>query len=250
MNERTIKVKLSDKPNLTKLYATEPATMKMILSTMIQMAEKAADPDTHNRIPWYKLPFMLNEKLTFATLVEALFEAMFEVPGMHPDNFAVMGADIHPLAKLQRKFDEPAKDENDYTNWRRHFDLPDDAVIDKTTLVEIMRKIFYYTRFIPVKEFGQAHLSRQLEAHKAIPELAVEKLPFVPALRYQMEHFKPLQVGRFWKDVGAFYGGSFPADSDTYDCPACKTHTVQKIGEYLVCPGCNIGFKEGEDGDE
>lgn len=248
MEDKVLKIRLDTKPNLAKLYATNPKKMREIVTTMVNIAEKAADSSHDNRIPWYQLPFLLNNKLDFPTLVEAMFEAMFEVQGLHPDNFTVMGANIHPLAKLQHN--EQPKDDNDYTNWRRHFELPEDADVTKDTIVEILRSIFYYTRFIPVKEFGQAHLSRQLEAHKAIPELAVEKLPFVPALRYQMEHFKPLQVGRFWKSIGAFYGGSFPADSDTYDCPACKTHTVQRIGEYLVCPGCNIGFKEGEDGDE
>lgn len=243
-----IKIKLDDKPNLAQLYISDAKSFRMVLSTMLAMAERAADQNRENRIPWYQLPFLVNNKLDFPMLVEAMFEAIFEVQGLHPENFTVMGADLHPLAVLKK--DSKPKDDEDYSSWRRHFNLPEDAEVTKDTIVDILRSVLYYTRFIPVKEFGQAHLSRQLEVHKADPELALEKLPFVPALNYQRDHFKPLQIGRFWKDIGAFYGGVLPEDHDSYDCPACKTHKLERIGNYLVCPGCNIGFKEGANENE
>lgn len=242
-----IKIKLDDKPNLSQLYHTDVKSFRTILTTMLAMAERAVDQNRDNRIPWYQLPFLVNKELDFPMLVDALFEAVFEVQGLHPDNFTVMGADLHPLAILKK--DGKPKDENDYSGWRRHFNMPEDAEVNKDTLVEILRSMFYYTRFIPVKDFGQAHLSRQLEVHKADPGLALEKLPFVPALNYQRDHFKPLQIGRFWPNIGAFYGGDYTGGDD-HNCPACGTHTLQQFGEHLICPGCNIGFKEGDTENE
>lgn len=231
-----ISLDLSDKPNLKHLLETNTPMFKEILSTMMKVAEEAA---SHQRaIPWYSLPNQLNENLNFANTVPALMEAFFSVEQLHPEYFGVLGLDIHPLAFLKKK---KIGEAGGYSKWRQHFDMPERSVVTPEVITDILRKMLYYTKYIDMEALGKAVLSNQLEAHKAIPMLNAERLPFTPALRYQKESFGDLKVGKFWEDIGAFYGGEYEERPE--ECPACHYQELEDLRDYVVCHMCNLGVK-------
>ncbi|MNP58262.1 hypothetical protein D3C76_1531670 [compost metagenome] len=123
--------------------------------------------------------------------------------------------------------------------------MPEDTKVDKNTIMNIIRTMMYYAKYINVEKFGQALLGNQLEVHKALPEPSMEKLPFYPALQYQKK-FGDLNVGKFWPEVGAFYGGGMKEIPET--CPAChvgKMVEATKAAQGIhVCDSCNIGIKK------
>lgn len=235
----SIRIMLDDKPNLRKLKEKDKAKYTSLVRTMIQAAEDAADSD--RMLPWYDLPEKLHPSLTFEKVTPAILRAFYDVEGLNPDNFSVIGSDLHPLSLFQK---QELKNGVGYAKWRKHFGMSEDDEVGPEAITAILRKLLYYAKYIDVKKFGEALMSKQLEAHKALPMDNVEKLPFTPALRYQQERFGELKVGQFWSDIGAFYGGDVPNGyEESASCPACTVGFLRDVKEYIVCESCNIGFK-------
>lgn len=230
-----IKISLDDKPNLAKLKEKDITSFREIMSTFMKLAEESAS--TQRAIPWYTLPHQLHENLTFANMVPALMDAFFSVDKINADSFSIVGLGVHPLSLLkQSKLGNVG-----YSTWRNHFGLRNQGPVTPEVVTEIVRQLLYYARYIDMESFGKALMSNELEAHKAIPSLNAERLPFVPALRYQQEVFGDLFVGKFWSDIGAFHGGEY--EEIPMDCPACHLNDLALIGEYHVCRSCNLGVK-------
>lgn len=238
MEDSKLTIQIDDsKPNLKRLRGENKEAFLNIIKTFIGLAEEAADMDAP--IPWYEVPGKLNDKMTFKMLTTAVMRAMFKVKDINPDHFSVLGATVHPLSRFGTQTSGGKKE---YASWRKHFAMGEDADINEDTIEQAIRKMLYYMRYIDVNKFGQAHMSNQLEAYKALGNEAVEKLPFIPALRYQREHFGELAVGQFWHDIGAFKCGTVP-DEEYLNCPACHMTVLEPLGDYDVCTDCNAGFK-------
>ena len=237
---KPITIKMDDKPHLTKLMQEDKRAYNELMHTMIWLAEDIANAE--RRVPWYKLPGLLHEDLTFRELMEAVVEAFFDAEKLNPDTFDVMGVDLHPLSLLKKQESGRTK----YTKWKSHFGMPENAKVDKESIKDIIRTMLYYSKYIDVERFGKAMMSNQLEAHKALPEPSMEKLPFHPALKYQQKIVGDLNVGKFWPVVGAFYGGGLKEIPET--CPACQIGKMVEVTKVAlgihVCDSCNIGIKK------
>lgn len=241
-DDKPITIKMADKPNLRALRFHNPKKFKEVLSACIALAEEAAYVGEDRKIPWYDLPSKFSPDLDFENTLKAVSAAVFEAQAINPDSFSILEEDVHALAVFKSQSDRTGT----YPDWRRHFDFPDgyDPAGPKE-VTAILRKLLYYARFIDMDKYSKAVLSNHLSVHQALPELNAEKLPFVPALRYQQDQFGDLKVGKFWDDIGAFYGGEMPAGTSATECPACKAGAIhlKQAGQYLVCECCNIGIK-------
>ena len=233
-----IRIHLDDKPNLAKLKEKNPGMFVQVVRTAVAIAEEAAGSGKDS-IPWYDLPGKFDDKLSFAEVAPAIMRAFFDAKGISPKNFDILGEEVHPLSLLKRR-DIGTKGK--YTMWRKHFGRGEHEHVDSVTITGIIRRMLYYARYIDVEKYGAAFMSNQLEAHKALPMENAEKLVFYPALRYQKEKFGDLHVGQFWDDIGAFYGGEITKTNGPH-CPACHIGELTKIGDYYVCPTCNLGVK-------
>ena len=101
-NVNAINVHLGDKPNLANLKEKDPVMFRQVLATMIALAEEAA-AEPKGGIPWYKLPGMFDDKLTFAEVAPAVMRAFFDVQGINPKNFDVLGAEVHPMSLFKKR---------------------------------------------------------------------------------------------------------------------------------------------------
>ncbi len=240
MEDSKLTIQIDDtKPNLKRLRGENKEAFMNVIKTFIGLAEEAADLKAP--IPWFEVPGMLNDKMTFKMLTTAVMRAMFKVKDINPDHFSVLGATIHPLSRFSALKPNGSKD---YSSWRRHFALDEDSDINEDSIEQIIRKMLYYMRYIDINTFGQAHMSNQMESYKALGMEAAEKLPFIPALRYQQEHFGDLAVGQFWHDIGAFKCGEVTSEIDTnWGCLACSVGAMTEFEAYRVCDTCNAGFK-------
>lgn len=233
-------ISLLDKPNLRKLRTADKEAYGEIIKTALEIAENAAD--SSRKIPWYGLPFHISEGLTYRDLMTAIVEAAFDVADLNKETFDIMGADLHPLSLLKKQ----ARRGDRYSDWRTHFGMPEDAEVSKETIKSVLRTLLYYAKYINVEQFGKALMSNQLEAHKALPDQNMLKLPFYPALKYQEGRVGDLNVGKFWPHLGAFYGGLMKKVPDT--CPACGHGKMAVTPDSIhVCEKCNIGIKEDEE---
>lgn len=234
--DKKVKIGLGDKPNLKALAESDPAAFREILTASLKLAEEAADRS--REIPWEKLPGMLHPELTFEGLLIGVMDGLLSAKELHGDMYEILKADLHPLSLLKpQRVGGSIK----YNHWRDHFAMPSNASVGPEAIADILRKLLYYARFIKIEDFGQAFIGKQMEVHKALPELSAEKLPFVPALRYQQANHGDLNVGRFWTEIGAFYGGI--KDHPGPECPACHDIELKRLGAFQVCPTCNLGIK-------
>lgn len=239
MKDTSLKIMIDDtKPNLKRLRGKDKAKFLEVVKTFMEIAEEAADDSVP--IPWYELPSMLNSKMTMKMVASAALRAVFRADQLNKDTFSVLGATLHPLSHFgERSINRGGA----YSSWQRYFMLEPDAEVNEESIEKVIRKLLYYSRYIDVEKFGHALLSNQLEAYKALGQESLEKLPFIPALRYQQKQFGDLKVGQFWDGVGAFDCGPLPNKLAWQECPSCKTSELQEVFQYLVCTSCNAGFE-------
>jgi hypothetical protein len=238
MSDKPLTIMIDDtRPNLKRLRAKDKAKFLEVVKTFMAIAEEAADDSVP--IPWYELPSMLNPNMTMKMIASATLRAVFRADQLNKDTFSVLGATLHPLSHFgERNINRGGA----YSSWQRYFMLEPDAEVNQESIEKVIRKLLYFSRYIDVEKFGHALLSNQIEAYKALGQENLEKLPFIPALRYQKEHFKnDLMVGQFWDDIGAFNCGEVESLED--GCPACKSPEFHLWGDYTVCSDCNAGFK-------
>ena len=239
IDDNVFTINLNNKPNLMKLRLMNQDMYREVVGTCVALAEEAANPDLE--IPWYDLPGKINDDLSFKTLMPAIVRAFFNVKGINPEDFDFLGMDVHPMAVF-RKAD--GKLPTTYPNWRRHFDLPEDTELDEKAIVSALRKLYYYARFISIDGYSDAFMNNRSVLYKDDVQVALETLPYVPAIRYQKEHLPDFTAGKFWEDIGALKGGTVkPEEIESGECLACKVGTLQEIHGYHVCTHCNIGFK-------
>lgn len=238
-DENSFIIDLNNKPNLMKLRLVNKEMYMEVVRTCVALAEEAANSDL--AIPWYELPGKINSDLTFTKLLPAIARAFFDVKGINPEDFDFLGIDVHPMAMFHQTATSVPKS---YPNWRRHFDIPEDVNLDEKAVASALRKLYYYARFISINDYSEAFMNNRSVLHKDDPIVALETLPYVPAIRYQKEHLPDFTAGKFWDDIGALKGGTIsPEDAETGECVACKVGTLQEIHGYHVCTHCNIGFK-------
>ena len=237
-DEKPIQINMHDKPNLKALRFNNPSAFKDILSACIALAERAAYVGEDRKIPWYELPQRFSSNLDFAKTLKAVTDAVFDVQEINPESFNILEDDVHALAVFKSQRERSGL----YPDWRRHFDFPegtDEPGEDEVR--KVLRSLLYYARFVDIDKFSKAVLSNHLSVHQALPDLNAEKLPFTPALHYQKEQFGDLKVGKFWDEIGAFYGGT--TLEKLSKCPACVHGDMHQYGNYSVCSSCNLGVK-------
>lgn len=233
-NPDMIHLSLEKKPGLKKLLRSDPAAFRELVGTMVDLAERAASADE----PWHTLPSKFDDNLTFRETMTAVADSFFDVESISPSIFSVLGSDVHPMSLFRSK---SFGGKSDYAKWRKHFGAPEGTMVNGNVIKGILRQLYYYARYIDIPAFGQAMMANQIEAHRALGLPNAEKLVFYPALKYQKNTFGDLYVGRFWTEIGSFYGGSLPESVTT--CPACAHEKLERIGEFKVCSTCNMGFK-------
>lgn len=235
-----LELNLDDKPNLTKMLLNNKPLAMEVLTVFAQLMEEACDPS--KGITWAELPKKLNPELSFTTLIKGILRGSLDVRQMSPTSFAALQEEVHPLAYLGGRHDV-LSGKMQYWNWRDHFKLPHDAVIGIETVAEIIRKLWYYGRYVNVEQLSKAITSNQVATFRGIDQLPL--LPMIPALTYQREQYGDLHVGKFLRDIGAFDCGHLNEvsshDSKVW-CPACAKDEPVQIGNCAVCPSCNAGF--------
>lgn len=241
-DDKPITIQMKDKPNLKALRFNNPPVFKEVLSACIALAEKAAENEDRTRIPWWELPQRFSPELNFTNMLHAVAESVFDAKQINPDSFNILEEDVHALAVFKSERERNGT----YPDWRSHFDIPaSEGNAGPDEVKQVLRKLLYYARFVDVEKFGKAVLSNHLSVHQALPELNAERLPFTPALCFQQEKFGDLKVGKFWDEIGAFYGGTVDTLPET--CPACGHTELKQVGDFYVCPSCNLGVVVNED---
>ena len=233
------KITLDNKPNLRRMVEKEPELAQQVIRTFVDMMEEAADPS--KGIRWADLPKELAEnRITFKQLVTGILRGTMDVQEINPDTFDVLKAEVHPFAYFATRknmLDGTIK----FPKWRKHFGFPHDTPLDEHSIAADMRSILRYTRYVDVQALQQALESNQVATYRGLGERAIELLPFVPALKYQQEHFGDLHVGKFFDEIGAFDCGPLP-EGMSVTCSACKHKSLEDLGNYFICLSCNAGF--------
>jgi uncharacterized protein CbrC (UPF0167 family) len=235
---------LMDKPNLRKAMEDSPQLAKEIMSTFAFLMDEAFDTSKGTR--WADLPKLFSNKLDFQSLVRGVLRGALDVRAMHEEGYEALNVEIHPLALLHPQTimsdaDEAPK-KYTYAKWRKHFQLPPDVEISEEVVSEVIRKVLRYARWVNIEQLAKALDANQMTTYRGLGELAIEKLPFVPALRYQKEKFGDLHVGKMLTDIGMLDCGPLP-DDYIGKCPACVAYNLVYVtDEHEGCLACNAGF--------
>jgi hypothetical protein len=241
----SFKINTDDKPFLTQAMRENPEMAKEVIRTFVGLMEEAFD--TSKGITWAELPKKLHKDLSFSDLINGILRGSLDLNNIHPEGYAVLREEIHPLAMLQKRknyLDGTTK----YPTWRAHFDMPEDAEVNEKAVSDIFRKLLRYGRYVKIDDLRKAMESNQIAAFRGLGDEQIAKLPFTPALRYQREHFGELQVGKFMDDYGVFDCGKFDFDQYAdghYTCPACWKDTLVQLSvapKVRACESCNAGF--------
>lgn len=233
-------ISFSDKPNLQAALSENPALVKEVIGAFTRLMEESFDPN--KGVQWAHLPKLLHKNLTFYDLVHGILRGALDLKHMDQDAYEALGVEVHPLAMLspRKNILDPSKVRT--YDWRAHWRVDADEV-NEDVVAEIVRKMFRYTRWIRLDDFAKALDSSQVAVYKGLGDVAIENLPFVPALKYQREHFNDLHVGRRMLDTGFFDCGVL--ESEPESCPACKHPATElhHMGAYIGCLSCNAGFR-------
>jgi hypothetical protein len=230
----------SNKPKLEALMKSDKGKAKEVIDTFVSLIEESLDDS--NGIPWVDLPAKFGGGLTFPQLIKGILHGSLDLKTMNPAVYDIMFEEVHPLSMLTSRKDALSGNVK-YSDWRKHFQLPQGTPINQDTIEEIFRKLLRYYKYVDVDDLAGAIMVNQIATFKGMGEANVQNLPFVPALRYQQRFFGDLYVGKFYDQIGAFDCGPI---SDTSTCPACKVEELGDIGKYKVCPSCNAGFEKAE----
>jgi hypothetical protein len=234
-----LKIDLDKRPALLAALKDpdKKAKAMLVLETMLQLADEALQS---REVPWYDLPEKLNDRLSFDMMAKGVMRGVFNVVDMSPEDFEVLGTEVHPFSLFGARKNNITGGQR-YTNWRKHFDLPDNAEINADTISDTLHKLLYYARYVDVAKWGEAVVNKQVATYKDLGN--AKTLPFYPALQYQLKHAgssPELSVGSFYSQVGAFRCG--PIEPETEVCPACSHGELKEVGEYKVCMACNAGY--------
>jgi hypothetical protein len=229
-------IKLDDKPNLTKALQTNPDLAKQVIATFVSLIEESFDDS--KGITWADLPQQLHHDLSFPDLVKGILRGALDTKKLNPITFDALRVEVHPLSILS-----PRKNYIDggmkYYDWRRHYGLQHDAIVDSNTVEQVVRKLFRHAKVMDIETLQRYIEVNQIATYRGLGDEQVRKLPYYPALRYQQQKFGDLHVGKFYDDVGFFDCGT----SDEEYCPACNRYDLRQVGEYKVCLSCNAGYK-------
>jgi len=233
-----------NKPHLDRAMQENPQLARAVIQTFVGLMDEAFDPS--KTITWAELPKKLHEDLDFGSLIRGILRGSLDLHSIHPEAADVLREEVHPLAMLQKRKNYLDGGER-YVNWRGHFGLSKEAMVNEKTVADIFRKLLRYSRYVKIDELRKAHEANQVAAFRGMGDEQVMLLPFYPALRYQREHFGDLQVGKFMDDLGSFDCGPMPNEHDWDICPACgHVDSMEVMGSVSYCMDCNAGFrKEG-----
>jgi hypothetical protein len=156
----------------------------------------------------------------------------------------ILGKDLLPIAILTLK-GLTVDGEELYADWRRWYSLDKHTQLNADTIAKVIAGIMKYARFLDFDKLSEALESNQLIAFKGMSSEQVKLLPFIPALKYQREHFGDARVGKFMteRNAGFFNCGEIATDEE--QCPACGRDDLvhAKDGIHIYCRACNAGFK-------
>lgn len=230
------KIKLTDKPHLSKALQENPQAAKEVIATFTQLMEEAFAPE--KSIIWSDLPKKFHPQLTFSMLIKGILRGSLDVKDIDPDTYAVFFEEVHPLSRMSTRANPLGG--NTYSSWRKHFQVPEDTRVNEEVIADLFRKMLRYTKYIDIQTLHKYLDVNQIATYRGLGLEQVEKLPFYPALRFQRANFGELHVGTFFVNIGFFDCG--PIASDTEDCPACQRPNLKTIGKYKCCLECNSGF--------
>lgn len=230
-------ITLKDKPNLRKAFEDNPQKMKEVIATFVSLMEESFDQE--KGIPWVDLP----EKFgcTFPELIKGILRGSLDLKGINPDTFDAIKEELHPLSMLAPRKNKLTGGLRHF-NWRGHFRLPEGTPVNEETIQEIFKKLLRYGKYINFTQLYEAIQSNPITAYKSLSDKQIELLPFIPALRYQKEHFGDLHVGKMFTDIGAFDCGDWKEGYPV--CLACEIgdDPLIHLQNHVVCPRCNAGF--------
>lgn len=223
-------INLDDKPALSKLMRKDKSAFREIVGTFVSLMEVAAEKN------WIDLPKQIHTSLSFEDVVGGTLDAIMSTKDIHPSAYATLESDLHPLALLSDKRKDAVSGDPVEYDWKSHFSL-DSNYVSRETLEHIIRKMLYLMRWFDIEQVSKALISNQFPM---VDDRDIRKLPFQPALMYQIKHLGELHSGKFLHNIGAFDCGTI--DSKEVYCPACKIGHMEDIENYKVCPRCNSGF--------
>lgn len=232
-------ISFSDKPNIQKALMENPALVKEVIGTFVALMEESFD--TSKGVQWAHLPKLLHKNLTFSSLVRGILRGSLDVKGIDAEAFDALGVEVHPFAMLspRKNILDPSKVRT--YDWRAHWRAEADE-IGEELVTELVRKMFRYTRWVRIDEFAKALDSSQVATFRGLGQIAIENLPFVPALNYQKEHFGDLHVGKRMLNSG-FFDCGIEDENGFSECPACKSiDTFHQLEDEIGCLSCNAGF--------
>lgn len=229
-------IDLDTKPALSRLARDDKDAFKEIMGTFVQLAELAAEKK------WHKLPQAIHTSLSFGDVVGGVLNAVMTTQDIDPSAYATLESDLHPLSLISDKRKNMITGDSDVYDWRKHFAL-DTEDVSKETLEHIIRKILYLVRWMDIESVSQA---LKTNTFPVVDNKDIMKLPFQPALAYQIQNLGELYVGKFLHDVGSFNCGEI--DSDVEHCQACNVGVLVEVKDKIrVCPRCNAGFTVKEE---
>jgi hypothetical protein len=201
------------------------------MSTFINLMEVAASKN------WHQLPKAIHTSLSFSDVVGGVLDAVMTTNEIDPSAYATLESDLHPLALISDQRKNLITGEPEVYDWKSHFALDTDDV-SRETLEHIIRKVLYLVRWFDIETVSKSLITNQFPV---VDNKDIQKLPFQPALMYQVKNLGELHAGKFLHDIGAFNCGT--VDVDAEDCPACTVGDLKNVtGHYKVCPRCNAGF--------
>lgn len=235
-------IKLTDKPNLSAAMLENPKLASEVIGTFVALAEEAFDKN--KGVTWAELPKQLHKDLTFSDLIRGILRGALDVKEMDREMFDTFKVEVHPLSILSARPSDYDPKLLKASNWRVHFKVDKDYKIGEELVSDIIRKMFAYTRWVPLNEFYEAFNTNALIAYRGKADLAVQNLPFIPALNYQQRMFSSLTVGKRLMDTGLFDCGTIDHEPD--NCPVCKfpKESMFKYQDLHGCYNCNAGFRE------
>lgn len=224
------KISLDGKPELYKLRETNKPAFNQIVSTFVNLMEVAAEKH------WHELPQAIHTSLSFSDVVGGVLNAVMTTNEIDPSAYATLESDLHPLALISDQRKNMITDEPEVYDWKSHFALDSDDV-SRETLEHIIRKVLYLVRWFDIETVSKSLITNSFPV---VDNKDIQKLPFQPALMYQVKNLGELHVGKFLHDIGAFNCGSI--DRSVYECPACNIGHLQEYHNHSICPRCNAGF--------
>lgn len=233
-------INLEDKPALYHLQQKDKEAFKTIVGTFVQVMEVAASKQ------WHKLPEAIHTSLSFSDVIGGVLNAVMTTEQIDPQAYATLEYDLHPLALISDKRKNLISGESEGYDWKKHFAL-DTNEVSKDALEHIIRKILYLVRWFDIESVSK---SLTTNTFPVVDNKDIQKLPFQPALVYQIQNLGELHVGKFLHEIGAFNCGKI--DKEKFHCPACVVGNLEEIDsaqgtEHKVCPRCNAGFIVNEE---